>query len=139
METKIDRANLMAKRAEVESEIKSLNAKKFEYAIKRDVEGGVIPQLPSAVQCVELLGKVKRRFAFINEASEELGIQTEASKFTYKGYAYSDIVSDLKLRIEELGTKERIDKLEKALVIIDKNLSDDDKFNMEMSKLSELL
>ena len=93
------------------------------------------------------LKDLKARFAEdteYNNLAKELGLpmitrEEDDDEETYLGYTYNEWLEDFKTRAAYLNNEEKIDKLEEALRIIDKNLSEDDKFNLAMKDLEELL
>ncbi|MBR4413628.1 MAG: hypothetical protein IKS60_08420 [Lachnospiraceae bacterium] len=146
----IKREELAQKREEILAKIKDLNKglKKTRYITNRYYEGiGVVESMDEADLCAALKD-LKARFAEddeFNALAKELGLNVETKKEdedeekTYLGYTYDEWMEDFKTRAAYLTTVDKVYKLEEALDIIDENLSEDDKFNLAMKDLEDLL
>ena len=147
----IQRNQLLAKKDEIIAKMESIEKeqKKVRYVTNRYYEGiGVVSEMDES-ELVATLKDLKDRFKEESEYDElaaEIGLPSRSSdrqkddeEFTYLGYTYDEWMEDLKTRAAYLNNEATLDRLDEALDIIDRNLSEDDKFNLEMQALEELL
>lgn len=147
----IQRNQLLAKKDEIIAKMESIEKeqKKVRYVTNRYYEGiGVVSEMDES-ELVATLKDLKDRFKEESEYDElaaEIGLPSRSSdrqkddeEFTYLGYTYDEWMEDLKTRAAYLSNEATLDRLDEALDIIDRNLSEDDKFNLEMQALEELL
>jgi hypothetical protein len=73
------------------------------------------------------------------EAAKTLGVEAEEEEITFMGFPLWIWDNDLKLRLEELKREQLLAKYEKAKKVLKKNLSADDKFDLAMSSISDVL
>jgi hypothetical protein len=57
----------------------------------------------------------------------------------FYGYTVEEWDAEMMTKRNELAAQVKIEKLEKAIAILEKNMSEDDKFNAEMNMVDELL
>ena len=138
----IKREELMQKRQEVINRIENLERenKNARYVCNRYLEGyGLIEGMDKDT----LLGahvEIKGMFGTRDSALEELGFDTKRENDeTYLGFTMDEWLKDLKTRAQVIRNEEKICDLEEAIAIIDNNLSEDDRFALEMESLASLL
>lgn len=144
----IQRNQLLAKKDEIIAKMEGIEKeqKKVRYVTNRYYEGiGVVSEMDES-ELVAALKDLKERFkaeSEYDELAQELGLPIRQKKndeeLTYLGYTYDEWMEDLKTRAAYLNNEATLDKLDEALDIIDRNLSEDDRFNLEMQALEELL
>jgi hypothetical protein len=145
----IQRNQLLAKKDEIIAKMESIEKeqKKVRYVTNRYYEGiGVVSEMDEC-ELVSALKDLKERFkenTEYDQFAQELGLPVRQKKEdddepTYLGYTYDEWLEDFKTRAAYINNEVTLDKLDEALEIIERNLSDEDKFNMEMQALEELL
>lgn len=145
----IQRNQLLAKKDEIIAKMEGIEKgqKKVRYITNRYYEGiGVVSEMDE-LELVAALKDLKERFkenTEYDQLSQELGLPVRQKKEdddepTYLGYTYDEWMEDLKTRAAYLNNEATLDKLDEALDIIERNLSEEDKFNLEMQALEELL
>lgn len=145
----IQRNQLLAKKDEIIAKMESIEKeqKKVRYVTNRYYEGiGVVSEMDEC-ELVSALKDLKERFkenTEYDQFAQELGLPVRQKKedddeSTYLGYTYDEWLEDFKTRAAYINNEVTLDKLDEALEIIERNLSDEDKFNMEMQALEELL
>ncbi len=145
----IKRDELLAKKEEIIAKAKEIEKgqKKVRYITNRYYEGiGVVSEMDEP-ELVAALKDLKERFkenAEYDQFAQELGLPVRQKKEdddepTYLGYTYDEWLEDFKTRAAYLNNEVTLDKLDEALEIIERNLSEEDKFNLEMQALEELL
>jgi hypothetical protein len=145
----IKRDELLAKKGEITAKMQEIEKKqkKVRYITNRYYEGvGVVSEMDEP-ELVAALKDLKDRFkedTEYDQLSQELGLPVRQKKEdddepTYLGYTYDEWMEDFKTRAAYLNNEATLDKLDEALEIIERNLSEEDKFNLEMQALEELL
>lgn len=145
----IKRDELLAKKGEITAKMQEIEKKqkKVRYITNRYYEGvGVVSEMDEP-ELVAALKDLKDRFkedTEYDQLSQELGLPVRQKKEdddepTYLGYTYDEWMEDFKTRAAYLNNEATLDKLDEALDIIERNLSEEDKFNLEMQALEELL
>lgn len=145
----IKRDELLAKKGEITAKMQEIEKKqkKVRYITNRYYEGvGVVSDMDEP-ELVAALKDLKDRFkedTEYDQLSQELGLPVRQKKEdddepTYLGYTYDEWMEDFKTRAAYLNNEATLDKLDEALEIIERNLSEEDKFNLEMQALEELL
>lgn len=145
----IKRDELLAKKEEIIAKAKEIEKgqKKVRYITNRYYEGiGIVSEMDEP-ELVAALKDLKERFkenAEYDQFAQELGLPVRQKKEdddepTYLGYTYDEWLEDFKTRAAYLNNEATLDKLDEALDIIERNLSDEDKFSLEMQALEELL
>ena len=102
--------------------------------------------------CGMNLATIKTAYGVIDEmtsvsekAVKELGIDVSAfnesdEEFeTFEGHTREQWIADLKTRVSEIQDYRRIKTIDAALPLIEKRLSDDDMFALDMEKIEALL
>lgn len=145
----IKRDELLAKKGEITAKMQEIEKgqKKVRYITNRYYEGiGIVSEMDEP-ELVAALKDLKERFkenTEYDQLSQELGLPVRQKKEdddepTYLGYTYDEWMEDFKTRATYLNNEATLDKLDEALDIIERNLSEEDKFNLEMQALEELL
>ena len=142
--SKITRETLMQQLKAVGGKIETLENKKYEYQVKRQFPGCVlikdINNVNALIKCWETIhnGTISRRSAIEGLNLVKMGLINEEND-KHLGYAMKEWENDLHLKAEELKDRETLEKLYKAQEILERNMSEDDKFAAEMDTVSELL
>lgn len=145
----IKRDELLAKKGEITAKMQEIEKKqkKVRYITNRYYEGiGVVSDMDEP-ELVAALKDLKERFkedTEYDQLSQELGLPVRQKKEdddepTYLGYTYDEWMEDFKTRAAYLNNEATLDKLDEALDIIERNLSEEDKFSLEMKALEELI
>ncbi len=145
----IKRDELLTKKEEIIAKAKEIEKgqKKVRYITNRYYEGiGIVSEMDEP-ELVAALKDLKERFkenAEYDQFAQELGLPVRQKKEdddepTYLGYTYDEWMEDFKTRAAYLNNEATLDKLDEALDIIERNLSEEDKFSLEMQALEELL
>ena len=145
----IKRNELLAKREEIIARMKEIEKKqkKVRYITNRYYEGiGIVANM-DGFELVATLKDLKKRFkenAEYDQFAQEIGLQVRQKKededeLTYLGYTYDEWFKDLKTRAAYLNNEDTLDNLGEVLDIINRNLSEEDRFNLEMQTLEELI
>ena len=145
--SKINRKNLVENLNKVNAQIDACKEKKFEYKTGDKYLTGwsIIKNVKSLKELLEILTYLKQQMTSVNDAAAELGIDlskiegVEDSTPTLCGYKVPEWIEDVKTRKAELDNKEMLDKLFKAKKLLENNLSEEDKFELDMQKAMELL
>lgn len=148
MNNKINRENLVANLNTVNKRIKEASKKKFNYLTgDRYLTGwAIISDIEDYKELVEVFAYLKSQLANTAGAAEELGVDLNALEEdeqltvpTLCGYPVTDWITDVKTRKEELDNINNIIKWNKAKALLENNLSEDDRFNIQMEQAADLL
>ena len=136
---------LLSKYKELIAEREALVKKTYNYAIKE-------PCMQLGYICGMNFAAIKTAYAVIDEmttvsekAVKELGIDVSAfneddEEFeTFEGHTREEWITDLKTRVSERQDYRRKKAIDAALPLIEKWLSDDDVFALDMEKIEVLL
>ena len=136
---------LLSKYKELTAEREALGEKSYNYVIEE-------PCMQLGRICGMNLASIKTAYGVIDEmttvsekAIEELGIDVAAfggddSEYReFEGHTREQWIKDLKTRVSELQDTRRIKAIDSALPLIEKWLSDDDMFALDMEKIEALL
>lgn len=145
--SKINRKNLVENLNKVNEQIETLKSKKFEYKTGDKYLTGwsIIKNVKSLKEILEILTYLKQQMTNVNDAAAELGIDLsqiegiEDSTPTLCGYKVTEWIDDVKTRKAELDNKAMLDKLFKAKKLFESNLSEDDRFELDMQRAVDLL
>jgi len=143
---KITRDNLYDTLKKVSDTIDENVKKKFQYITgDRYLTGwGVISEMTDKKELVEVYSFLKDQLKSTDEAAEELGIAPEELEIedevpTLCGYKIKEWMQDVKTRIEELRLGEKTEKLQKAKGLLENNLSEEERFDLQMSMVESLI
>ena len=137
----IKRDELLTKREEVLTRIEELENrnKNARYVCNRYLEGfGMVESLEKD-DLILAYRALKDAAGETDSTLAELGFDVDKEDKDYLGFSIDEWLTDLKTRASVLKNLETIEKLEEAIDIIDNNLSEDDRFSLEMKALEELL
>lgn len=87
-------------------------------------------------ECVNALSYLKQQTNFDAEAAKTLGVEVEQK---FLGYTVEEWETDIKNRVKQLSNYALIKKYRDAIEILEKHLSEDDKFNRDMQIVEDLL
>ena len=136
---------LLSKYKELTAEREALAKKTYNYVIEE-------PCMQLGFICGMNLATIKTAYGVIDEmtsvsekAVNELGIDVSAfnendEEFeTFEGHTREQWIADLKTRVSEIQDYRRIKAIDAALPLIEKWLSEDDVFALDMEKIEALL
>ena len=138
----IKREELLGKREEVLKRIETLMAevKSVRFISNRYYEGYGMVENMDKNTLVAAYADLKSRMLGGNDALKELGFSEDCDgQDTYLGYTFEEWSEDFKNRAKQISNLEKIEKLDEAVEIMEKNLSEDDRFSPEMQTVEELL
>ena len=136
---------LLSKYKELSAERESLDNKSYKYVIEE-------PCMQLGRICGMNFATIKTAYGVIDEmtsvsekAVKELGIDVSAFKEddeefeSFEGHTRAQWIADLKTRVSEIQDYRRIKAIDAALPLIEKWLSEDDVFALDMEKIEALL
>lgn len=142
----ITREELLKRRKEVKekieenkNEIKSLNAN---YKCARVYEGfGPVPTLGKKALVGALVHLTKKSdMEAINAAATELGFDDlKKENILVLGYTVDEWKNDFKTRAAVIKLEEENEKLNKAFDILSRNMTEEDKFCLDMESVEQLI
>lgn len=136
----LTKEQLLSKRNELIEAIKVLEEKKFEYVVTRPFQQfGEISEM-SNINLVCAYAKLKDLTFNLEDSAKELSIDMESEDAkTVQGFTFEEWKKDFITRKEQNDNCVKLGKYRKALCLIEENLSADDKFNIAMNSVSELI
>lgn len=146
--SKINRENLMATLANFEKELAERNSKEYTYRISRSWPGvGVISDIESPAELVNAWTLIHNKKDECKEAITALQMddgtfeEFDPKKVSdkYYGFTMEEWEKELFTKRGELANNEKINKLEAAIAILEKNMSEDDKFLADMKTVDDLI
>ena len=137
----ITKKNLVESLNKINEQIDECVNKKFNYVIgERYLQGwSIIKNVKTLKELVEVATYLLGQKSNTSEAEKLLGVTDTVVDPTLSGYKVSEWIEDVKTRKAELDNAAKIDNLKKAKTIIENNLSEDDKFALDMQKVADLL
>ena len=137
----ITKKNLVESLNKINAQIDELTNMKYNYITgDRYLQGwSIIKNVKKVKELVEVLTYLLGQRSSTTEAENMLGVTNEVVDPTLGGYKVSEWIEDVKTRKTELDNIEKIANLKKAKTIIENNLSEDDKFALDMQKVADLL
>lgn len=144
---KINRKNLVENLNKVNEKLDEAKKAKFEYKTGDKYLTGwsVIKNIKNFKELLEILTYLKGQMVNTTDAAKDLGIDLseiegiEDSTPTLCGYKVTEWIDDVKTRKSELDNLALIDKLCKAKKLLEANLSEEDKFELDMQRAMDLL
>ena len=144
---KINRKNLVENLNKVNEKLDEAKKIKFEYKTgDRYLTGwAVIKNITNLKELLEILTYLKGQMVNTTDAAKDLGIDLselegiEDNIPTLCGYKVTEWIDDVKTRKAELDNIALINKLNKAKSLLEANLSEDDKFELDMQRAMDLL
>ena len=142
--SKITRENLLKQLEVVNDEIKNLESKEYNYATNRAWPGCmVVNTIDSVPALIKVWETIHNSIKTTSDAIEALGLDklelVSEDDTQYYGYSLKEWEDDLKLRAVQFADAEKIKKLNKAKKILEKNMSEDDKFAQDMNAVADLI
>jgi len=125
----------------VQSEIAEI--KKIDF--KTSCGGVFVPGVGMLCEANTLQGLIKFHAAIshakaaLEKSAKELQIELTDEEFEYNGVQFSTWMKDIKTIKEEIIANERLGKLVEAEKVLQKHLSDDDIFTIDMEEISDTL
>ena len=138
----IKREELLSKREEVLGRIKNLEAevKSTRFISNRYYEGYGMVENMDKDTLVAAFADLKNRMTAGSDALSELGFGKDALEDeTYLGFTFDEWSQDFQTRAKQIRNEEKIEKLYAAIDIIEDNLSEEDRFSLDMKAVEELL
>lgn len=141
---KITRKTLVKNLTNVVNRIDELREKKYEFITKRSIPGyGEAASIASVKVLINaynyLHHQVNKNDAAIQGLGlDKLGINLEED-IKILGYTIEEWDSDLKTAAQKIADIDNLANLQKARDILEKNLGEDEKFDMDMNSVAELL
>jgi predicted PhzF superfamily epimerase YddE/YHI9 len=123
------------------AELESAPAVVYSTASKYIPSVGYVAELADIKQVVKAQKVINEQKEGLGEAAKELGL-TEADlddEATFMGFPITVWSQDIKNRLAELKSETRLAKLKAARKTLRKNLSKDDKFDLEMGGIDDIL
>lgn len=138
----IKREELLCKREEVLERIKNLEAevKSTRFISNRYYEGYGMVENMDKDTLVAAFADLKSRMTSGSNALSELGFgKDELEDETYLGFTFAEWSQDFQTRAKQIRNEEKIEKLYTAVDIMEDNLSEEDRFSLDMKAVEELL
>ncbi len=123
------------------AELESAPAVVYATASKYIPSVGYVAELADVKQIVKAQKVINEQREGLSEAAKELGLTEEdlADDVTFMGFTIPVWTQDIKNRLAELKAETRLAKLKAARKTLKKNLSKDDKFDLEMGGIDDIL
>ena len=142
--SKITRENLLKQLEAVNDEIKNLESKEYNYKTNRAWPGCmVVNTIDSVNALIKMWETIHNSIKTNSDAIKALGLDklelVTEDDTQYYGYSLKEWEDDLKLRAVQFADAEKIKKLNKAKKILEKNMSEDDKFAQDMNAVADLI
>jgi len=141
---KITRKTLVKNLTNVVNKIDELREKQYSFVTKRSIPGyGEVASIASVKVLINaynyLHNQVKKNDAAITGLGlDKLGIALEEDT-KILGYTIEEWDADLKIAANKIADINNLANFQKARDILEKNLGDDEKFEMDMNSVAELL
>ena len=135
----IKRDEVKSKRESVLAKIKELeeSVKKTRFITNRYYDGYGLVEGMDKLTLAAAFKDLKSRMA--SDVMSELGFTNDdEEEETYLGFTLDEWMEDFKTRAKQIRDEEKIEKLQDAVCILEDNLSDDDKFALDMEAVEDL-
>ncbi len=145
MSNLIERTEILNRFQTIEAEIEKIEkAEPSVYATSHKYVDkiGHIHELKSIKDVVKAKKFINGEFEDFEAEQKELGIsakELENNVATFLGFKKEIWDKDIETRLNELRQQTKLEKLKVARKLLKKNLSEDDKFKLDMSKITELI
>lgn len=141
---KIRRDNLKTKLDEINEKIDKLTEEKQTPGVYHTVnkylnKHGYVHELEDVKACIRANTLLINHSDLLERSAKDLGEEIPEEATTLMGIEVSKWKEDIKLRLSEIKRQDEIDKLYKARKVLKRNLSEDDKFAMDMDKVDDIL
>jgi len=140
------REELLSKFKQLTTEKEKLNKKTYTYDVKipcmqlGKICGMSLPAIKTAYCVIDEMTSINDKI--INELNIDVNLFNDTEKAEYssfEGYTREQWIKDFKMRVSELQDNRRLENINKALPVIEKWLSDDDLFRLDMEKIEAIL
>lgn len=137
---KITRDNLLTNYNVLKEKRDELKKKEYSYKVTKPINCyGMIAKM-NAKDLVCAFASVKKNSNDYSAIADELGlVGFDSSDAKYLDIPFKDWETDFKTRAEQLNDAKLLKKYDAALALLQRNLSDEDKFNMDMQSISALI
>ena len=135
----IKRDEVKSKRESVLAKIKELeeSVKKTRFITNRYYDGYGLVEGMDKLTLTAAFKDLKSRMA--SDVMSELGFTNDdEEEETYLGFTLDEWMEDFKTRAKQIRDEEKIEKLQDAVCILEDNLSEDDKFALDMEAVEDL-
>lgn len=135
------REELLSKRTELKTVIDTLENKTYDYKVSRSFNSfGFVSEM-GVDELIMANAALNRKMESNAASAVELGLEdfkTDLAERVY-GYTGEEWKADFNTRASQINNEAKLQKLQNALTIIEKHLSEDDKFAIDMANVEELL
>jgi hypothetical protein len=103
---------------------------------------GYVHELDTIEQLIRAQKIVNEQKNGVEQAAKSLGLDVKditEEDFKFFGFSIETWESDIKNRLSEIRKNSKLEKLNSVKKVLKKNLSEDDKFELEMSGIEQLL
>lgn len=138
----MERSEVKDKFVSVKERIKQLENKEYSYHTEgRHYPGvGIITDMNTKSELTSAFAAIKAKKSDLSEANKELGFDDEEDVVEEVAGISIDLwLEDIKTRVENLKDEAVLEKLRRGEQILDRNLSADDKFELDMKELEGLI
>lgn len=138
MSEKIEKDQILLKYRGIVGKIKKLkSAPEYTYkTMHKFIPGaGAVVDLNTEKEIVIAHSVVNREIAMIKISAKELGIELNSKDYQYLGFSLKVWNDEIINRLTEIRTANEISKLTKAKQTLEKYLSEDDLFELEMMNI----
>jgi hypothetical protein len=135
---KITRDQVLDKLVAVQSKIKEIKSKeKYSYkTIHKHIPGaGKVHEIETERDIVIAHSKVNTEILNLNSSAQALGVSLDKSAYEFLGFNLQVWEEEIKARLIEIRDKRALAQLRKAETLLTANLSEDDKFNLDMNNI----
>lgn len=131
-EVKSKREALLAKIKELEESVK-----KTRFTTNRYYDGYGLVEGMDKLTLASAFKDLKSRMA--SDVMSELGFtKNDDEEETYLGFTLKEWMDDFMTRAQQIRDEEKIEKLQDAVAILEDNLSEDDRFELDMEAVEDL-
>lgn len=138
---KITKENILSEYKKAKAEYSELSKKSYDFKIKTGfpfLAGMSISGCPDIETIEGVYINVKEYFDNMEAAKKDLGIiKGDSDKFY--GFTKADWIDSLKTRVSQIQDSKRLKELSKVLPVLEKNLTDSDKFELDMESIENNL
>jgi hypothetical protein len=131
-EVKSKREALLVKIKELEESVK-----KTRFTTNRYYDGYGLVEGMDKLTLASAFKDLKSRMA--SDVMSELGFtKNDDEEETYLGFTLKEWMDDFMTRAQQIRDEEKIEKLQDAVAILEDNLSEDDRFELDMEAVEDL-
>lgn len=139
---KITRKNLLEKLEQLKAAKDELIGTEYNFRVKRNYTGhSLLAKIDDPKCLVDFYAEFKEQNKQKLEAAKELGLTdfVDCDDTKVLGYPIEDWEHDFKLAARYIKDNALLLKYDKAIKILEKNMSEEDKFKAEMDAVADLL